>query len=151
MSVGLAGHAMSSVADQHKSAQLILYVGCPNHGEVVLQHAHVIYTYIQVIWPKAPESRLNRTYSCYNVFGELPVCPFHHLVAVVVCVQGPVALQGRAGSKDHFSVQKKGSQRVGLLQPVTRQSAPKAFWDTGGDGVGIVLITFLSGRWNNGG
>lgn len=51
---------MSSVADQHKSAEVILNVGCPNHGEVVLQNAYYIYIilHIQVFCPRAQESSL---------------------------------------------------------------------------------------------
>lgn len=40
----------------------------------------------------------------------------------------------------------EGAQRIGLLQPVTPRSAPKAFWDTGGDGEGVVFIAFLPRR-----
>lgn len=115
---------------------------------------HIIYTLFYIFKYFVLKLRspvYPRTYSCYSVFSELPMCPLHHLIAIVVCVQGPVVLQGRAGSEDHFRVETEGSQRVGLLQPVTPQSAPKAFWDTGGDGVGVVLITLLSRRWNNDG
>ena len=70
--------------------------------------------------------------------------PLHHLIAVVVCVQGPVVLQGGAGSEDDLRVEAERPQWICLLQPVTRQSAPKALWDTGGDGEGVVLIAFLS-------
>lgn len=38
LSVGLTGHSMSSVAEEHQSTQVILNVGCPNHGEVILEH-----------------------------------------------------------------------------------------------------------------
>lgn len=89
-----------------------------------------------------------RTHSGHSVIGELPVSPLHHLIAVVIRVQRPVVLQGRAGSEDDLRVEREGSQRVGLLQPVTTRPAPKAFWDAGGDGVGVVLIAFLPGRWN---
>lgn len=85
-----------------------------------------------------------RAYSCRGVIRELPVRPLHHLIAVVVCVQGHVVLQGGAGSEDDLRVEAERSQRIRLLQPVTRQSAPKALWDTGGDGEGVVLIAFLS-------
>lgn len=90
-----------------------------------------------------------RTYSGHSVISELPICPLHHLVAIVVRAQGPVVLQGRAGSEEDFCVEREGSQRVGLLQPVTTQPAPKASWDAGGDGVGVLLITFLPGGWND--
>lgn len=40
VSISLAGHAVSSVADQHKSAELVLHVCSPNHWEVVLKDQH---------------------------------------------------------------------------------------------------------------
>lgn len=36
LSVGLAGDAVGSVADQRQSAEVVLDIGGPHHGEVVL-------------------------------------------------------------------------------------------------------------------
>lgn len=100
-----------------------------------------IILHILVFHPVSPN-----TYSCYGVVRKLPVCPLHHLVAVVVRVQGLVVIKGGPGSEDDLCVEKERPQRIGLLQPVTPYPAPKALRDSGGDGVGVVLIAFLSGR-----
>lgn len=74
-----------------------------------------------------------RTYSRQSVICEFPVGPLHHLIAVIIRVQRPVVLHRGAGPEHHLCVETDGAQGVGLLQPVTRQLGPKAFWDSGGD------------------
>lgn len=137
---------MSSVAEQHQPAELILNVRCPDHGEVILQNQHDTH-----IMPRIPVFLLFQnglihpgTYSGYCVGDELPVCPLHHLIAVIIGVQGPVVLQGGAGSEHHLCVEVQRTHPVPLLQPVALQPAPKAFWDSGYDGVSVVFITFIS-------
>lgn len=91
-----------------------------------------------------------KTYSGYCVIGKLPVLPLHHLIAVVVCVQAPVVLQGGGGPEDDLCVENQRSHRVALLQPVTLHLAPETLWDSGGDGEGVVPIVLLPvGRRNS--
>lgn len=84
------------------------------------------------------------THPCYSVFREFPVCPLHHLVAVVIREQSPVVLEGGAGPEDDLCVEKERTQRVGLLQSAAPRSGPKVFGDTGGDRVSIVFIAVFS-------
>lgn len=140
---------MSSIADQHKSAELVLNVRSPNHWEVVLKELY----YALVVLHRMPGTVAlfhQRTYSGYCVIGKLPVPPLHHLKAVVVCVQAPVVLQRGGGPEDDLCVEGQWSHRVALLQPLTWHLPPKTFRDTGGDGEGVVLIVLLpEGRRNS--
>lgn len=90
-------------------------------------------------------SKVQSSYSCGGVGHERPVRPLHHLISVIICEHSSVVLQRGAAPEDHLCVEEQGSQRVRLLQPVTPHSGPIAFWDTGGDGEGIVPIALLPG------
>lgn len=104
MSVSLAGHTMGSIADQHKSASLVLNVRSPNHWEVVLKDlCYAIVTLHRM--PGAVVLFYLRTYSGYSVIGKRPVLPLHHLKAIVVRVQAPVVFQGGGGPKDDLRVE----------------------------------------------
>lgn len=140
---------MSSIADQHKSAELVLNVRSPDHWKVVLKDSY--YAIVSYPLGPGPEALFYpRTYSGYCVIGKLPVPPLHHLKSVVVRVQAPVVLQGGGGPEDDLRVEGQRSHRVALLQPVTRHLAPKTFRDAGGDGKGVVLIVLLpEGRRNS--
>lgn len=93
-------------------------------------------------------SNVQSSYSCDGVVNERPVRPLHHLISIIICEHSSVVLQRGAAPEDHLRVEAQGSQRVRLLQPVTPHSGPVAFWDTGGDGEGIVLIALLPGTIN---
>lgn len=84
------------------------------------------------------------TYPGFCVIRKLFMLPLHHLIAIVICEQAPVVVQGGGGLENDLRVEGQWSHRVALLEPVTRQPATKTFWDTGGDGKGVFLIVLLS-------